>query len=69
MKITKNELKQIIKEELDQSLNEEQLNENAVALIMSALKNPAVQNALATIVLPLIQQVIANTSQSQTPSE
>ena len=69
MKITKNELKQIIKEELDQSLNEEQLNENAVALIMSALKNPAVQNALATIVLPLIQQVIANTSQSQAPSE
>tara|TARA_R100000664_G_C2660932_1_gene77172 strand:- start:77 stop:280 length:204 start_codon:yes stop_codon:yes gene_type:complete len=60
MKITKNELKQIIKEELDQSLNEEQLNENAVALIMSALKNPAVQNALATIVLPMIQQVLAN---------
>jgi hypothetical protein len=60
MKITKNELKQIIKEELDQSLDEEQLNENAVSLIMAALKNPAVQNALATIVLPMIQQVLAN---------
>ncbi len=60
MKITKNELKQIIKEELDQSLDEEQLNENAAALIMRALKSPAVQQALATIVLPMIQQVLAN---------
>ena len=37
MKITKNELKQIIKEELDQSLNEEQLNENAVAFLKSSI--------------------------------
>ena len=61
MKITKLELKQIIKEELEQSLDEKQLDEAAqfLPMIMNALKNPQVQQMLLQIVMPLIQQAAA----------
>ena len=66
MKITKSELKQIIKEELQQSLDEnplalseeeELLNEHPV--VMAALKNPAVQKMLINMLMPMIQKAMS----------
>ena len=68
MKITKAQLKQLIKEELEQTLEEtpvvipeEQLDEYAqiVPMVAKALSNPAVRQALASIVMPMIQKAMA----------
>ncbi len=70
MKITKTQLKQLIKEELEQALEEapadlpeeqEQLDEYAqiVPMVVKALSNPAVRQMLASIVMPMIQNAIA----------
>ena len=68
MKITKAQLKQLIKEELEQTLEEapvvipeEQLDEygQIVPMVAKALSNPAVRQALASIVMPMIQKAMA----------
>ena len=61
MKVTKTQLKQIIKEELEQvQVNEERLDEVAILpLIMTALKNPEVQKMLMSMVMPMIQKAMA----------
>ncbi len=66
MKLTKAQLKQMIKEELEQTLEEnplalseeeELLNEHPA--IMAALKNPAVQKMLLNALMPMIQKAMA----------
>ena len=60
MKITKNELKQIIKEELEQSLDEQQLDEGALGVVMKVLQSPQAKEILMNMIMPMIQQVIAD---------
>ena len=62
MKITKSELKQIIKEELQQTIAQEQQLDEApiLPLIMSALKNPAVQKMLMDMLMPMIEKAMTN---------
>ena len=62
MKITKNELKQIIKEELDQSLDEQQLDEGAMGVVLKALQSPQVQQMLLQLIQPMIQKAIAGSA-------
>ena len=65
MKLTKAQLKQMIKEELEQTLEEnpfslseedELLNEHPA--VMMALKNPAVQKMLLQALMPMIQKAM-----------
>mgnify|MGYP003120394640 CR=1 FL=1 len=62
MKITKSELKQMIKEELQQTIAQEQQLDEApiLPLIMSALKNPAVQKMLMDMLMPMIEKAMAS---------
>ena len=66
MKITKSQLKQLIKEELEQALGESDVAEQdlsedlldeapIIPMIMSALKHPQVQQVLMDLVMPIIQ--------------
>ena len=73
MKITKSELKQIIKEEIEQSFSQsQQLDENPAAImpmIMAALKNPRVQKVLMDTLFPALQQAIMNKVDQATAAE
>ena len=70
MKITKSQLKQLIKEELEQALGESDVAEQdlsedlldeapIIPMIMSALKHPQVQQVLMDLVMPIIQNAMA----------
>ena len=69
MKITKSQLKQLIKEELEQALGESDVAEQdlsedlldeapIIPMIMSALKHPQVQQVLMDLVMPAIQSAM-----------
>jgi len=69
MKITKQQLKQLIKEELEQALEEtpielpeeqEQLDEGAMGMIVKALQSPQAKEILQNMIMPMIQQAIAD---------
>tara|TARA_B100001094_G_C18056097_1_gene732548 strand:+ start:102 stop:344 length:243 start_codon:yes stop_codon:yes gene_type:complete len=59
MKITKQQLKQFIKEELEQTLEEEQLDEGAMNMVMKVLRSPQAKEMLKNIILPMIQDALA----------
>ena len=66
MKISKSQFREIIKEEVQSALeqdveplSEEQLDENVGAIVMQALKNPAVQKMLISAIMPLITKAMA----------
>ena len=70
MKITKSQLKQLIKEELEQALGESDVAEQdlsedvldeapIIPMIMSALKHPQVQQVLMDLVMPIIQNAMS----------
>ena len=67
MKITKSELKQMIKEELQQTIAQEQQLDEApiLPLIMSALKNPAVQKMLMDMLMPMIEKAMASNDKQE----
>ena len=74
MKITKAQLKQMIKEELEQTLEEtpialpeeqQQLNEHPA--LIAALKSPQVQQMLMQIVMPLIQSALSKGAGDEQP--
>jgi hypothetical protein len=68
MKITKAELKQMIKEELTNTIGQEQQIDEIVPvaaagatimpMIMKALKNPEVQKMLIDMLMPMIQKAM-----------
>lgn len=60
MKITKAELKQMIKEELTNTIGQEQQIDEApiLPIVMTALKNPAVQKMLMDMLMPMIQKAM-----------
>ena len=65
MKITKAELKQMIKEELTNTIGQEQQIDEIVPaaaalmpMIIKALKNPEVQKMLIDMLMPMIQKAM-----------
>ena len=69
MRITKAQLKQLIKEELEQTLEEnpvvipeEQLDEGAMGMVMKVLQSPQAKEILKKMIMPMIQQAMANMS-------
>jgi len=77
MKITKSELKQIIKEELTNTIGQEQqideimpaVSSRLMPLIMTALKDPEVQKMLIDMLMPMIKQATGHIERIPTDTD
>ena len=70
MKITKAELKEIIKEEIAHTIGQEQQIDEApiLPIVMAALKNPAVQKMLMDMLMPMLQKAMSGAAPAAAPA-